>query len=412
LAEKFYRLAAEQGNSEGQYNLAYYYESNYGKNDPKKAIELFQLAAEQGHYEATQVLEDKVRINAKKGDAEAQYQLAVMCLHNRHSPYGGKLSRITELSAKQGYVKAQYLLGLLYECGKYVPEGHPTGEIFGPVPRTIPNNFEPLPDSLFFMEDGVPSDFQKAIKWYLLAAKQGHKTAKQRLKKLDDSIDVEDLTVDKEKEHDKDADIQEIIKNKKVKHVVHFTRLVNLKGILSHGLITRKKIIELNILSDFNDSYRFDNQENSISCSIEFPNYKMLYKLQQDIPDTEWVVIILKPSVLWEKDCAFSNTNAASKSVTSIPIEQRKGADALKTMFDDLPEAPCREKLGIPANYPTDPQAEILVLENINPQYILNIATQSEETATRLQGIYPEFKFLYKQSIFNPRMDYNHWRSN
>jgi TPR repeat protein len=117
-------------------------------------------------------------------------------LHFRHYGFGGKLSRLTMQSAKQGYVKAQYLLGLLYEGGKYVPEDHPsTNErVFGPIAQKIPDNFEPSPGSLFMMGDGIPPNYQKAIEWYLLAAKQGHETAKLRLKNLDDSINIDQDT--------------------------------------------------------------------------------------------------------------------------------------------------------------------------------------------------------------------------
>ena len=214
------------------------------------------------------------------------------------------------------------------------------------------------------------------------------------------------------KERDHNLDVQEIIKNQKINNVVHFTRLQNLEGILSCGLLTRKNILNSDIFSEFNDKYRFDQQKDSISCSIEFPNYKMFYKLQRENPDREWIVILLDPSLLWEKICAFSATNAANKSITSIPIEQRKGADALQKLFDNLSEIPNRNKIGLPVNYPTDPQAEVLVFDNIEQQYITGIVTQSEKIAIELESKYPDFEFLHNESIFRPRIDYRYWRSN
>lgn len=49
-AVKWYALAAEQGNSESQYNLVCCYEKGNGvEKDYAKALELYKLAAEQGN---------------------------------------------------------------------------------------------------------------------------------------------------------------------------------------------------------------------------------------------------------------------------------------------------------------------------------------------------------------------------
>lgn len=204
--------------------------------------------------------------------------------------------------------------------------------------------------------------------------------------------------------------MQELIEAKDVKYVLHFTRLSNLPSILEKGLINRVQLNLSGVQSEFNDNYRLDGQQDSISCSISFPNYKMFYKLRQENPDVEWVVLYLKSSVLWEKDCAFCVSNAASNEVTSIPIQARKGTVAFNRLFENVPGKPTRADIGIPDALPTNPQAEVLVFGNIEINYIIGAITQSKETEELLKAKYPNYKFVYHNEAFLPRMDYEYWR--
>lgn len=204
--------------------------------------------------------------------------------------------------------------------------------------------------------------------------------------------------------------MKEAVEEKNIEYVWHFTRLANLDGILSHGLINRQSIVETGLPFEFNDDYRFDGHENSICCSIGHPNYKMFYRLRQENPDSEWVVIVLQPSILWEKDCAFCTTNAASNEVACIPVEHRKGIAAFNKLFDEVPGKPPRSELGISESCPTDPQAEVLVFGDIEHRYIIGIITQSKETETTLKAKYPNFEFLYHRALFLARKDYQHWK--
>lgn len=204
--------------------------------------------------------------------------------------------------------------------------------------------------------------------------------------------------------------MKDAVKSKKIEHVWHFTRLSNLDGILSHGLINRQSILASGLPSEFNDDYRFDAQEDSICCSLGHPNYKMFYRLRQENPDSEWVVIVLKPSILWKKDCAFCVTNAASNEVTCIPVDHRKGTVAFHALFNEVVGKPPRSELGISDNCPTDPQAEVLVFGNVETKYIIGVVTQSKKTEKELKAKYPDFDFLYHRALFSARKDYQHWK--
>ncbi len=201
------------------------------------------------------------------------------------------------------------------------------------------------------------------------------------------------------------------VKRRKIDCVWHFTRLSNLDSILKHGLISRKDLENSGIKSDFNDDYRFDCEENAICCSLGHPNYKMFYSLRQNNPDIEWVVLALIPDVLWEKDCAFCVSNAASNEVTCIPITLRKGLDAFNKLFEEIDGKPTRAELEISDRSPTNPQAEILIFDRIEPKHIIGVITQYKATETDLKTKYENsaFDILYHNALFSPRKDYIHW---
>ena len=86
----------------------------------------------------------------------------------------------------------------------------------------------------------------------------------------------------------------------------------------------------------------------------------------------EWVILLLKPSILWELDCAFCQENAASNNVTRISLESRKQSSSLRMMFANYGHI-SRENLTIQTNYPSHPQSEVLVFNQILPQYISQV---------------------------------------
>src|SRR5450830_1213049 len=105
---------------------------------------------------------------------------------------------------------------------------------------------------------------------------------------------------------------------KGIHSLYHFTRIENLSSILQNGLL-QKNYLTQNIPGALcNDPLRIDGTD-AVCATIGFPNYKMWHGLKCDSPNAEWVLLVLKSEVLWERDCAFCKTNAASGSVTAIP---------------------------------------------------------------------------------------------
>jgi ssDNA thymidine ADP-ribosyltransferase, DarT len=203
--------------------------------------------------------------------------------------------------------------------------------------------------------------------------------------------------------------IEQIVEARKIKQLVHFTRLENLDSILNYGLRTRGDCLARNIGCVHTDDYRLDHQE-ATCLSITFPNYKMFFRYRMQNPNSRWAVVGIRPSVLWEKDCAFCKENAASANVSGIPIEDRRGLAAFSGIFDDFGDKK-RADLKIPDSYPTNPQAEVLVFDPIGTENILGVAFEQDETvATYSQRYGARFRFARFPSLFRARGDYAAWK--
>lgn len=203
--------------------------------------------------------------------------------------------------------------------------------------------------------------------------------------------------------------MQNEVKKRNITNLWHFTRIENLDSILQYGLIPREFLEAHGAGINYNDQYRFDGQRNANCLSLGHPNYKMFWSLRQQNTNQKWVVLAIKPDVLWLKDCAFCHENAASNNVTSIPINQRKGILAFQKLFDPVIGKPSRASLKLPDNCPTNPQAEILVFDTIEPKFIIGAITPNKEIENELKIRYPNFKFLYHRAHYSARLDYEHW---
>src|SRR4051794_32446390 len=103
----------------------------------------------------------------------------------------------------------------------------------------------------------------------------------------------------------------------------HFTPAQNLSSICKRGLLSRLGLSEKAVSVTICDTLRLDGHRDAISLSVSLPNYKMFYRLRCD-SDCDWAVVELRPDLLWELDCAFFGTNAASRRMSCLPLENCK----------------------------------------------------------------------------------------
>lgn len=201
--------------------------------------------------------------------------------------------------------------------------------------------------------------------------------------------------------------IQEYAVKRGIQYLMHFTRASNLGSILQRGLVLRNTLIQEGY-RDFNDQYRIDGT-NAICLSIGFPNYKMFWGLRKNNPGVDWVILVIRPEVMWTLSCAFCATNAATTSVTAIPLAQRSTLAALQAMYSDWNDK-TRTLLNIPDNYPTNPQAEVLMLEGVPRHHILGVFVLNETMKKSLQAQFPKLNVRVNAGYFRYRRDYEQWR--
>lgn len=177
-AVRWFKLAAEQGNAEGQYWLGRVYEIGYGwgvEEDPAEALRWYTKAAEQGYAEAqhqrTRLVEARDTskfIEPLPIDREAEKQIRTRKLRweeaNHYYSRGGAYShgwgveegsvggvRWYRKAAELGHLGAQYELGQAYYDGS-----------------------------------GVQQDYAEAVRWYRHAAQGGHALAQMKLGRIYD----------------------------------------------------------------------------------------------------------------------------------------------------------------------------------------------------------------------------------
>jgi hypothetical protein len=82
---------------------------------------------------------------------------------------------------------------------------------------------------------------------------------------------------------------------------------------------------------------------------------------------------------------------------------------ALKAMYADWGDK-TRTILGIPNNYPTNPQAEVLMLDGVPREYIFSVIVLNKAKQQELQDKYPGLDVRVIARFFRYRQDYAHWK--
>lgn len=197
--------------------------------------------------------------------------------------------------------------------------------------------------------------------------------------------------------------IQEFVTERSIKSLVHFTRLSNLPSILQRGLLTRDVLIREGNLEALNDQYRRDHT-NAICLSIGFPNYETFSGLRQNNPGTDWVIVAIFPRVLWQIPCAFYVTDAGAAQASAIPLEQRMTLDALRDMYRDV-DGKTRGELALGDDLPTNPRAEVLVMEGIPTRDIMGILVPDGTTQAKVEALRPRLNVRVHAHFFSERYD-------
>lgn len=206
-------------------------------------------------------------------------------------------------------------------------------------------------------------------------------------------------------------EIRKEVNDRDIKILWHFTRLENVDSILEYGLIPRNKLAAYQICPQINDHHRYDGHLNATNISISFPNYKLFYFYRVNDPCSSWVLIGLSIDLLWKKECIFCIDNAANQYIKNEYIKSKTGYYGFCRMFQDVEDWPRRTNLDIPPCYPTNPQAEVMVFDIIEPKFIAGLLLEDESIKKYLEKRIKGVKLISRPDYFGPRKDYKHWSS-
>lgn len=180
---------------------------------------------------------------------------------------------------------------------------------------------------------------------------------------------------------------QQIVQQRNINYLVHFTKSSNLPFILGDEQLqsTPNGIVSDELLPqeiERNDKQRNDQHIEYVCCSVEFPN--LLFQYSQKIKQLdelfdEWAFIYIDPSII-DNTTLFSPINAA----TGNGINLDSGPDAFENIFGQKIDyykkygqgMRSREVVrpeGLPNNYASSIQAEVMIKDKIPKEYIREI---------------------------------------
>lgn len=233
-----------------------------------------------------------------------------------------------------------------------------------------------------------------------------------------ETLKITDVTESSRFSSARDITFQDILKQKGIKNLCHFTCANNLESIFKYGIFSRAKLDRLRMSYFYNDADRYDLCIDAICTSIEFPNYKMFYSYAKKCPDIDWVVLFIDANFITktEFNVSFCRTNASSSLYRSVDIRKLTKPENFLEMFDEIPGFSSRVSLSLPDYYPTDPQAEVLLFGSVPTDYIKSVVFSNRRARDKYSpfipdgvGIYVSGENPYYPDFFGPRKDYKAW---
>lgn len=214
-----------------------------------------------------------------------------------------------------------------------------------------------------------------------------------------------------------DRPLMEAATQRRIKGLIHFTRIETLGQLPKYGLLSRIACDSLGIPCTENDGERLDHLLDHISLSVSWPNWQLFFRFRKNsmTSEDEWCVLVLHPDVIWTLDCLFTAENAASSRESSLSVEDRKGVTGFSRLFDDSGGAGLglvRSQLGLPEHMPTCHQAEVLVRRCVPWNRVLRIVVSSSGSMRRAQAVLPQpahALLKVNREPFGRRCDWKQW---
>lgn len=162
-----------------------------------------------------------------------------------------------------------------------------------------------------------------------------------------------------------------------IRRLCHFTSSANLLHVLQSRLLKDRATLdrEENVVVNPTDEMRLDGHREAICCSVEYPNtYYMDIAIKKQILFEGWVILLLKPDLLWSPDALFCEKNAAAGNGALI----KSGELGYNAMFPASAMGYPRKATQLLCS-PTDLQAEVLIPGPVPLSQVVGMIMRSEE---------------------------------
>lgn len=213
------------------------------------------------------------------------------------------------------------------------------------------------------------------------------------------------------------SSMKDVVRRRRIKGLIHFTRIENLGTIARDGLLSRAEVERRKMVVTRNDDLRLDLRLDHISLSISWPNWQLFYRfrMQSGMGERHWCILVIDPSVLWTLPCIFTTENAASSAESHSRDSERATVQAFERLFTDEGAQRLRltrDQLALEDHFPTNHQAEVLVKCQVPFDRIRRIVVADEAGKQLAMHILPPSSHALlkvNKDPFQPRADWRHW---
>ena len=178
----------------------------------------------------------------------------------------------------------------------------------------------------------------------------------------------------------KRENLERIIFEHEISHLIHFTHISNLDSILSHGIVPYSTIkTSDNIHSVGTSDPRLDGNKEATSCSLDEPNLSLMNKRWRNLG--EQAILVISTKVILEKICAFFPKNASRKEY------QYKSKSSLCTHW-------AFEKMFSNVDGFLEEDAEVQVFGDIETEYFEQVCIYSDVQRLKYSKKYADVCFI------------------
>jgi ssDNA thymidine ADP-ribosyltransferase, DarT len=166
------------------------------------------------------------------------------------------------------------------------------------------------------------------------------------------------------------AEIPGFLAVREITSMFHFTSVHNLESLVTNGFLGRESLADRNISFTPSDDYREEPIVNGVCFSLSRPNVYMAARKIQRGQELVLLELTSLNKILTKYNFVVSPGNfgspALKRKIQSWP-EEFVGGKGLMNLFEG---EEVRSKYSIPLFEPTDPQSEIIFLEDLPWEYV------------------------------------------